>query len=152
MRQNGFSLIEILIVVIILGIIAAIAIPSLLASRRAANEAAAISNLRNLHTTETIYFKENNVFATLANLSGAGLMDSTWTGTPTKTGYLYELTLGAGIAGYCVTSTATAASEGNYSYAVSHHGVIYRMDGQTAPTCNASTGNVTGDGTLIAIQ
>ena len=48
-NEKGFSLIELLVVVIIIAIVAAIAIPNLLASRKAANESAAVAALRTIH-------------------------------------------------------------------------------------------------------
>jgi type IV pilus assembly protein PilA len=73
--QTGFSLIELLIVVAIILIIAAIAIPNLLQARIAANEASAVSSVRQIKTAEIAYFNSYPAVgyaATLVNLGCAG--------------------------------------------------------------------------------
>ena len=114
---RGFSLIELLIVVAIILIIAAIAIPNLLRSRIAANQASAVGSLRTLNTAEVTYSTTYNTgySSTLGDLgpaapgqntptaSYAGLVDEVLSGittpgsnnsvlTSTKSGYLFTYT------------------------------------------------------------
>lgn len=94
--QAGFSLVELLIVVTIIGIISAIAIPNLLASRRAANEASAQSSLRTISSCQQTYYFTyggNNSYADLSTL-GARIMTDDVLSSGDKSGYHFEATPG----------------------------------------------------------
>src|SRR5512138_2468780 len=79
-KEQGFSLVELLIVVAIIAIIAAIAVPSLLTSRMAANESAAIQGCRTIGSAEIAYAATNNqMYVDKATLISGKFLDSRFT-------------------------------------------------------------------------
>lgn len=135
-------MIELLIVVAIIGIIAAIAIPNLLASRRAANEGSAQSSLRTVHSAQATYqaTSGNGAYAgTLGALNGVNLIDTVLS-SGTKSGYTFDVIDEGG--------TGATAVYGAYAFPVTTAGVSQTGTRRFGIT---EVGVMYGDNTLAAI-
>jgi type IV pilus assembly protein PilA len=138
MKNNkGFSLLELLIVVAIILIIATIAIPSLLRSRQAANESAAVANMRTLNTAEVTYLSSSGgAFGTVGQLIGTQLVDDTFDTTARpKAGYNYFVTIDATGSDYTIAAFPASTNTGRYGYYSRPDAVVrYWTDASLAPT------------------
>ena len=163
MKKNtrGFSLIELLIVVAIILIIAAIAIPNLLRSRIAANQASAVGSIRTINTAEITYASTYNTgYAAALSYLGppaaganptatdAGLLDSVLAGTANtsvKSGYSFNYTPAAVVQGridtYDVTaSPSTPGTTGSNFYFTDTSGVIRQNTSVLASAADSPIG------------
>ena len=135
-KKEGFTLIELMIVVAIIAIIAAIAIPSLLNARKAGNEASAISSLRTLTTVNEQYRTRFQTFATaLTDLSGTNYID-TVLGSGSKSGYSFNYT-GAATTWSVEGDPQTPGTTGDRYFFVDQSGIIRFSSTGTATAASA---------------
>ena len=153
--NKGFSLIELILVVAVIGVLAAIAVPNLLSSKRAANEASALSALRVISSGEATYratagggnYGDLAALATLnfvdAKVGGATIAGP---GTP-RSGFLFSAASVAGVGvpafdakaqAFLHTSVNVLFATGSRSFYVNELGVVYFNTTATAPTCSAN--------------
>lgn len=152
MKERGFSLVELLVVVIIIAVVAAIAIPSLLASRRAANEASAIASMRTIHSAQTTYFSVvggNQNFGSLSDLGNTQLLDPLLGGaeTTSKSGYTFTISRAASAPYllYCSTGLPdTFGGSGSRDFLVSSQGVVYGTTTDGTMSCTNGVADTTG--------
>ena len=146
-QEQGFSLIELLIVVAIIAIIAAIAVPSMLTARMSANEAGAIQGCRTIGSAEMAYAAVNNQFfeTDLSLLVDAGYLDSRFNGNFSGYGYdigeVSQTSSDEGddgtVFGFRATPT-TGGSTGRYVYSIATDQVVRyeeTLGGGAAPKC-----------------
>jgi type IV pilus assembly protein PilA len=152
-KQKGFSLIELLIVVAIILIIAAIAIPNLIRSKMAANEASAVATLRTVNTAEVVYSSTYNVSTVFGTLAQLGTNGSTTTcaagaapptsaaaclidgaietaGTTPKSGYLLTVALASN--GYTSNNNPAQPGSTGVRYFYSDQSLVIRQNGAAA--------------------
>src|SRR3990170_7143726 len=144
-KQKGFSLIELLIVVAIILIIAAIAVPNLLRSKMAANEASVAASLRTMASAQFTYFSIYNIGfpASLSNLGpsatatsdAADLLDSVLgSATPTKNGYVFGYGVsGTGNTQYVINAGPQAPGSSGVSTFCMNESNLVKKDAGGAP-------------------
>lgn len=143
-RAAGFSLIELLIVISIIGIMAAVAIPQLNAYLKRGRETAAIQSLQEIHRAQTQYYSAKGKFTSLNDLVEAEMLRKTFGEGRTNGGYTYT---SADVTANTFTIHADRSSDGDgYSdFNITEKGDIYKVENKTKGSVPRGQGQLVGD-------
>lgn len=133
-REYGFSLIELLIVVVIVGIIAAVAIPSFQKGIWAAENGRAFSTLRTMSSTQIAFYSQNSRFGTLPELNSImnNALGFTTGNRIVRGSYVFEMSPVSPTPAelkdqYVITARRTATGDIVYKYELNQSGEIIQL-------------------------
>ena len=138
--QKGFTLIELMVVVGLVGVISSIAIPNYIQSRRSARESAAISNVRTLTSAEGAFLSTSGgytQYASFSQLTTQGLIESTFVNNGgVKDGYLFVITQ-PDITSYTITAAPQTADAALMRYFYADQSGVIRQNTGAAATASS---------------
>ena len=138
--QKGFSLVELMITVSLIGVVSSMAIPHYISSRRSARESVAVSNIRGLVSAEGAFlstFGGYTQYASFSQLTTQGLIESTFVNNGgVKDGYLFVITQ-PDVTSYTITATPQTADAALMRYFYADQSGVIRQNTGAAATASS---------------
>jgi prepilin-type N-terminal cleavage/methylation domain-containing protein len=143
-RSDGFSLIELLIVISIIGIMAAVAIPQLNAYLKRGRETAAIQSLQEIHRAQASFYSTKGKYASLNDLVEGEFLRRTFGEGKTISGYKYS---SSEVSTNTFTIHADRVTDGDgYSdFNITEKGDVYKLENKTKGTVARGEGQLVGE-------